>query len=226
MPANAGIYFNCLMQIAAFDFWETEEFYSEVLDGYETEPYTKNFGIIGFESMWFLNNMGLMGIVLLLVPLIFLIRPLLARCGDNVFVDRFRVFLKKNLFWSFFIRLMTEGYIIITLCIAINFNRLKWNHPWDSFNSSLTIIVATGMLLLPIRLIYSLHKHKDKLANKYFKQRLGSAYEEMRTNIEGNGLIKVVGYYFLRRLLLAMTVVLLEEVLVIQFFNFVMSSIF
>ena len=121
MPANVGVYFNCLMQIAAFDFWETEEFYYEVLDGYETEPYTRNFGIIGFESMWFINNMGLMGIIILLLPLIFLIRPLLARCDDNMHVNRLRSFLKKHLFWTVWIRLLIELYIIFTLCVTINF---------------------------------------------------------------------------------------------------------
>ena len=87
-------------------------------------------------------------------------------------------------------------------------------------------MVAGVIVWAPLRLTHSLHKHKALLANKTFKQRFGSAYEEMRTNIEGNGLIKVVGYYYLRRLLLALTVVLLQDVLVIQFFNFVMSSIF
>jgi len=51
-------------------------------------------------------------------------------------------------------------------------------------------------------------------------------YVEMRTDFTDNSLVQYVCYYYLRRIVLAMTVVLLDDVLVIQFFIFIMSSIF
>ncbi len=48
----------------------------------------------------------------------------------------------------------------------------------------------------------------------------------MRTDIKGNGLIKYVTYYYIRRFVLAITVVMMGQLLVAQFFIFIMTSIF
>ena len=75
MPGNVGFYFHCLLQVAAFDFIDTDVIYTDLLDGRTTEPYTYNFGIMGLDSMWFLNNMGSMSIIMFLSPLLFLVSP-------------------------------------------------------------------------------------------------------------------------------------------------------
>ena len=93
---------------------------------------------------------------------------------------------------------------------------------WDLINSTLSYIVFVIAIAVPIIIALALHKRKNQLNNKAFKSRFSTVYSEMRTNIEGNGLIKVVTYYYFRRIVLAATVVMLGHVLVIQFFIFVM----
>ena len=121
MPANAGIYFNLLMQVAAFEFLQTEEFYFDMLDGAETKALSHNFEVIGFDSIWFMNNMGFMGICLLLFPVMYLIRPILSCCEGNRRVSKIRSYLHVNLYWSMPLRFLIESYIIIVLCSLINF---------------------------------------------------------------------------------------------------------
>jgi len=48
----------------------------------------------------------------------------------------------------------------------------------------------------------------------------------MRTDFTDNSLVKFVCYYYCRRIALAITVVMLDDVLVIQFFIFIMTSVF
>ena len=93
---------------------------------------------------------------------------------------------------------------------------------WTLLNSTISCAVFLLAVAVPVIIALALHKRKNQLNNKAFKSRFSTVYSEMRTNIGGNGLIKVVTYYYFRRIVLAATVVMLGHVLVIQFFIFVM----
>ena len=59
LPANAAGFFNILMEIAAFDFLGSVDMVSWILpDLEETEPINNNFEGLGFETLYFMNNMG------------------------------------------------------------------------------------------------------------------------------------------------------------------------
>ena len=79
IPANAGIFFNQIMQIAAFDLIEINGPLNYLLDLKPTGPLNQNFGAIGFESIFLINNMGTLGIAflvwLLLAIIYFITRP-------------------------------------------------------------------------------------------------------------------------------------------------------
>ena len=66
MPANTGMLFKQLTQIAAFDLLETDEFLTDLLKLKPKEPLTANFETIGFSTVYFLNNIGSFAIVLAL----------------------------------------------------------------------------------------------------------------------------------------------------------------
>lgn len=66
MPANAGQVFKQLMKIAAFDVLETSEFVDEVLALEPKDPVSVNLESLGFETQWFINNVGSFFIYLLL----------------------------------------------------------------------------------------------------------------------------------------------------------------
>ena len=66
MPANASVFFLNLMTIAAFDFYEIGEDVNRWLDLDPTDPVSQNFNQLGFESLYFINNMG----TLILWPLL------------------------------------------------------------------------------------------------------------------------------------------------------------
>ena len=63
LPGNAQNFFNKIFQIAAFDFFETEDYINSILKLNKTEPLDANFDALGFQSMFFLNNLGSMSFV-------------------------------------------------------------------------------------------------------------------------------------------------------------------
>ena len=58
MPANAGQVFKYLTKIAAFDVFEIGDYVDEILELEESDPVNINFESLGFETQWFIHNMG------------------------------------------------------------------------------------------------------------------------------------------------------------------------
>ena len=78
IPSNAGMFFAEFSKIAAFDLLEFEyfnfgDFMDSILDLIPTGPINSKFEAIGFESLYFINNLGSFFLVLvfglLLIPI-------------------------------------------------------------------------------------------------------------------------------------------------------------
>ena len=88
---------------------------------------------MGFESMWFVNNMGSFGIIILFTPLLYLITPLLScfSTKGRYRLAKLKSFITRSLYWALPLRTMIEAYIIIALCSLINFRSLNWTDKWE-----------------------------------------------------------------------------------------------
>ena len=73
LPANAGIFFGLLMQIASFDIIPTDIFFNEVLSWVSTDPVNNNFNSVGFGSTLFIYNIGSMIILYCAYPVFVLV---------------------------------------------------------------------------------------------------------------------------------------------------------
>lgn len=65
MPANAGMVFKYLTQIASFDIFDIGDYVDEYLQLEDTDPVNIEFETLGFDSQWFINNIGSFYIYLL-----------------------------------------------------------------------------------------------------------------------------------------------------------------
>lgn len=81
MPANAAVFFRAIMEIAAFDFVDFGDTIHDTFEIEETEPIDVNFNSIGFESQYFLVNMGTMVVFYLIYLVLALLVSVLACCG-------------------------------------------------------------------------------------------------------------------------------------------------
>ena len=79
MPANTGGFFNQIMGIAAFDLFDIKDYIDIVLDLKPTDPVSAKLETLGFESLYFLHNLGTFTCVIigytLVVILWFLLYP-------------------------------------------------------------------------------------------------------------------------------------------------------
>ena len=62
MPANAGQVFQTLTKIAAFDVFEIGDYVDELLDldpeNDAADPVNTDYESLGFETKWFIHNIG------------------------------------------------------------------------------------------------------------------------------------------------------------------------
>ena len=81
LPANAGIFFNQMQQIAAYDFYDTGNFIDSVL-GLESDGrvLNSNFETLGFESLFVLHNLGTLICVFVYYPVAILFTWLCSKC--------------------------------------------------------------------------------------------------------------------------------------------------
>lgn len=111
MPANAQMFFKQINHIASFDIIDVNPLIKKALSLNETEPMNANFEAIGFQSMYFLNNMGSLtiGFLIYLVGLlaILCLKPFLNR---SIWVNKIYLKLKKMLFYNSIVSMMMESY--------------------------------------------------------------------------------------------------------------------
>ena len=79
LPANVGLYYTVMMQVAAFDYLEMDEYYNQIT-GLSTQPLSYNFQMTGYDSLWMINNFGTLGLVFFFFPIIYVMPFLLTLC--------------------------------------------------------------------------------------------------------------------------------------------------
>ena len=120
IPPNAGIFYQALMQVCAFDPFPAEDFLHETLRVQPTAAYGMNFEMIGYESMWFIINIGSLAFLILSLPFLYLVVPVMSPCAKIKNFKTFRNWLRRNLFYSAPIRLARESYLILLIPALIN----------------------------------------------------------------------------------------------------------
>ena len=73
LPLSAAEFYKNIFTIAAFDVYELNDFYNELLEVEELGPKNENFEDFGFESRYMLNNLGTMILFYIAYPLLILI---------------------------------------------------------------------------------------------------------------------------------------------------------
>jgi len=87
-----------------------------------TEAVNENYDSLGYESLYFINNMGTLAIYFSFFP-IFLIVDAIVKSLKRVCKSFEPVsdFFDHNMYWNSWIRLVLESYANIMMCCLIQF---------------------------------------------------------------------------------------------------------
>jgi len=212
LPANAGMFFAKMMEIAAFELFDTKPYLDKYLGLAPSEPLNSNFEAVGFESVYVLHNMGTL--VLAFFYYLFLVMfSYLLKCTTNYKVTHFREKLQRKLFWSSFIKLMFESYSISTVSCLINLRFLSWD-AWNTGMMSTLALLMTSFLLLFIVFIGTYTSQNfDALPFRSVKSKYGTIYSDLNLRNGKSVLLQPV-WFLVRRFILAMIVVFLRTTVI------------
>ena len=82
--------------------------------------------MIGYESMWFIINIGSLSFLILSLPLLYILVPMMQPCTRIGPLKHFRNWLRRNIFYSAPIRLARESYLVLLIPALINLFYLRF----------------------------------------------------------------------------------------------------
>lgn len=229
LPANAMTIYEVLFQIAEFDMIPTDEFFSPMHEeleefGPSEDPLKDKMEPLGFETVWFLSNLGsiivLFGVYLLLLVILVLMTllqycfPHKSRKSLRFKTNRLRVFALYNAPITF----LRDSFIVIAICCVYNTAYLTFETRIAALNSWLALITMLFLILYPACLHYYLYRHREDLQDKEQKDKwsnVESAYLYLDVR-EGKAFAYPLFFYY-TRLFITVSVVVFPDTFIVHY---------
>lgn len=179
MPANAQLFFNQIMKIAAFDIIDTEAMLNKLLHLKKTKPLNENFNKLGFESLWFLNNMGSLMIGFFLYAIAIIVLKILEQFTErSEKIKSFYEKLRSALFYNTLVAIFTESYSLMCVCCMINFTNISFKSFGEGFQTSVNFVFFALLFVYPV--VITVHCYRNWSRIDEIKKHFESYFEEMR----------------------------------------------
>jgi len=182
MPGNASIFFSYLFKIFGFDLIPTDGLYDSIFGFEESRPVSLNFELIGYESVYFIRNMG-SAFLIIILALIVLLLLAVTSCSQSMTVHKYRTMVKEKLFWNGVLSFIDTTYITGCVSFALNLAVLyDESTPDRHFGTVFCFLVAlaSGIILfcMPIfvRVYFSRNLDKINECDFEFKQKFGVTF--------------------------------------------------
>jgi len=205
MPGNARIFFAQLQAIAAFELFDTNPFLDRYFGLAPSDPLNSSFEAVGFESAYFLHNLGTLPFAFVLYLLAVGFSFALTACQYPE-IQVYGEILKKKLIWGTLIRIIFESFWILAVSSLINLKRLDWSTAYAGSMSLISMLVP--FLLIGFIMGYAIYFKKQSMENK--RTRHSEIYNQLDLR-KGRDVLLQPFWFLVRRLLLALAVVFLES---------------
>ena len=132
-----------------------------------TEAINQNFDSLGFESKFFLYNLGSMIIAWLSIPLQFICLFLLKLIKG--YLPKGKLIYQKyyqKMMWGQPITIFTESCTILVMCCLINIKYPNYFGWGDTLSTVLSIVAMCMNVGLPILFCVFMYRNFDNLGNK------------------------------------------------------------
>ena len=205
MPGNARAFFAELKAIASFELFDTNPYLDRQFGLAPSDPLNSSFEAGGFESAYFLHNLGTLpfAFVLYIIAVGF---SFALSASQYPQVQLFGEILKKKLMWGTIIRIIFESFWILAVSSMINLKRLDWSTAYSGSMSLLSLLVP--FLLVGFIVGYALYFKKK------FSESKRTPHSEFYKNLDlrkGREVLLQPFWFLVRRLILAMAVVFLDK---------------
>jgi hypothetical protein len=195
-PPESLIFFGGMMNLVNFNVIDLTDFYNRILhldpNSVGNRPLNSQFELMGFCSLYFVQNFG----GLLLVALSPFIDNLLWKICKFLSDRKHALcaFLVKRSFqtsWvGFWLSFLNEMFIFLLVCVGINLrNHFEWKEFGDAISSLLSLLIGSALVILPIfvAVFYSQRKILKRIwkSDEEFIQRFGGVIQGLNFRRKG-----------------------------------------
>lgn len=217
MPANAGMVFKRLAEVAAFDYFDIGEFVDEFLVLEPTDPVNHKMEAIGFESRQFINNVGTFFFYIAACTVASTIWVFIF--GVSIVTTKAQAARKKlgeRIFWNRLNSGIMESILIVAFCSLIQFNyNLRFDTWGQKVQTWLAIAAFTIYVLIPLFTLVKLCRNFDQIKEKEFSAQFGALYDDLAVKNGKKVLLEPIAF-LLRRVFLAFLIIYGTKVFIWQ----------
>ena len=154
-PAVVTIFYSVIFEFVVFDFIPTDQLYDDIFD-FENEPYSEQADSIGYPSRYTIYNAGSITIYIVALALAQILYSLFARIlPRGNFLSDFVVRKRDQFRWAGLTDFVNDTCLSLSFCVIINTTKFGFNSWQDSVNSVFMIVVATLIVMWPIKVTLS-----------------------------------------------------------------------
>ena len=192
---------------------------NKVLNIESKNPYDLKYADIGFESSYFINNMGTQGLVFFFLASLISISKIMLCCsqrkccckGNRKKIEEADFEIRNSM-----VGMVYENSAIVSLCCLIAFHNLKYDSFGQIIQSLAAILsfVSLGVMAVQLAWLFMFWKYinPNNHLKKYYNVFL-SAYSDK----VGRDISLWAVYFLVRRMIITLTIVFLHNLLTVQF---------
>lgn len=214
IPGNVHMFTLFFEDITSFRIYDAELLLSEMMYVPEVDPHSLNFQMAGFHTSLFLINSNSFLLLFTLQFSMFILLlafHLCARCSNCA--GKLKEKLSLYLFWNGSFRLFMEAFLNLTLFAFLNISEMMYElEVLDSVNASNKMSVIFLVLLCLLSLLPLIYTCYQRTLEK-ISPRIKTYFEGTNKKSPLHVVAIVPCIFFLRRLVLAWTLVYWQEFL-------------
>ena len=159
-PGNVAFFYSYLLNIAGFDFLPTDNIFDWLFEFKSSEPLTARFETIGYETTYFVKNMGTMfifGVIFAILLVLTLFLYVLNAIVNISVTEKVANRMYRMVCWNPILRFLIESYIFIAISCCINLTEFTFADSGSRVSSISTIVGVILVILLPLFVLYFMH---------------------------------------------------------------------
>jgi len=175
----------------------------------------QNYDTLGFESTYFINNMGTMFLYFLVFPVMVIVDftvRLVIEIGGRKSTQSFSESLRKKIYWNLPIRLVLESYANVIICCFIQFQNMSTDSVGQSIQSFTAVSAFAGLVLFAIYWSYQTVSRFSSLEDQENVDKFIEFYD-LLTLKKGPKVVIYPMFFMMRRILFGLAIVLLDNMI-------------
>jgi len=145
----------------------------------ETKIINQNLHYLGYQSTYFILNMGNIFLLLVLEFAVIGFIALTRKATNQRVIDAHNT-ARNLLIWNGIYKVLNEPYVVFVISCLTQTLAMTWDNTGEVINNILMFATIIVVIVFPFWTFRLLRSNKEKLNDKAFKAKFSSVYEQLK----------------------------------------------